>query len=98
MRLTYIFTSLRLILRCIGIVILAPVLVALYYGDYSSVMPFVTPSLICFVISFIFKTRSDTFESLNDIKKSEALCVGSPQRRKQAYALLILGPRKNGGS
>ena len=75
MRLTYIFTSLRLILRCIGIVILAPVLVALYYGDYSSVMPFVTPSLICFVISFIFKTRSDTFESLNDIKKSEALCV-----------------------
>ena len=75
MRLTYIFTSLRLILRCIAIVILAPVAVAIYYGDYSSIAPFVTPALISIVLSFIFKPRSNTFDSLNDIKKSEALCV-----------------------
>ena len=75
MRLTYIFTSLRLILRCIAIVILAPIAVALYYGDYSSIMPFITPSVLCLLLSFSFKTRSNTFESLNDIKKSEALCV-----------------------
>ena len=75
MRLTYIFTSLRLILRCIAIVILVPAAVALYYGDFDSIAPFVTPALISIVLSFIFTPRSNTFESLNDIKKSEALCV-----------------------
>ena len=75
MRLTYIFTSLRLVLRCIAIVILAPIAVALYYRDFNSVLPFLTPSVLCVLLSFIFRTRSDSFESLNDIKKSEALCV-----------------------
>ncbi len=75
MRLTYIFTSLMLVLRCIALVMLAPVFVAIYYNDWKSIIPFVTASLICFVLSFIFNKKSDSFESLNDIKKSEALCV-----------------------
>ena len=75
MRLTYIFTSLMLVLRCIALVMLAPVLVAIYYNDWKVIIPFVTASLICFVLSFIFNKKSDSFESLNDIKKSEALCV-----------------------
>lgn len=77
MRLTYIITALRLILRCIAIVILIPIAVALYYKDYGSIIPFLFPSLLCILLSFIFKTRSNSFESLNDIKKSEALCVVS---------------------
>ena len=75
MRLTYIFTSLMLVLRCIALVMLAPVLVAVYYKDWHSILPFVVSSLICFFLSFIFNKKSDSFESLNDIKKSEALCV-----------------------
>lgn len=75
MRLAYILTALRLVLRCIAIVILVPIGIALYYKDYTSILPFVTPSVLCLILSFIFKTRSTSFESLNDIKKSEALCV-----------------------
>lgn len=75
MRLTYIFTSLALVLRCIALVILAPAAVAVYYKDWHSIIPFVGASLLSFVLSFLFTKKSDTFESLNDIKKSEALCV-----------------------
>ena len=75
MRLVYIYTALGLILRCISFVILAPVIVALYYKDFHSVIPFVLASFICLALSFIIRKKSDTFESLNDIKKSEALCV-----------------------
>ncbi len=75
MRLTYIFTALRLILRCIALVILAPAAVAIYYKDWHSVLAFVCASFTGVVLSFILRRKSDTFESLNDIKKSEALCV-----------------------
>lgn len=77
MRLTYIFTSLELVLRCIALVILAPAAVALYYHDWNSIIPFVVASFISIILSFLFRKKSDTFESLNDIKKSEALCVVS---------------------
>lgn len=75
MRLTYIFTALELVLRCIAIVILLPALVAIYYQDWFSIIPFVVASLCALFFSSIFKIKSDTFESLNDIKKSEALCI-----------------------
>ena len=79
MRLSYIFTSIILVLRCIALVILAPIAVALYYHDYTSVLPFITASLISLVLSFVldifFRKKSESFESLNDIKKGEALCV-----------------------
>ncbi len=75
MRLAYIFTALGLILRCIALVILAPVAVALYYHDLNSVLPFVLASFLSIILSFVVRKKSDTFESLNDIKKSEALCV-----------------------
>lgn len=75
MRLTYIFTALELVLRSIALVILSPVIVSAYYHDWNSAIPFVIASVVAFVLSFIFRKKSDTFESLNDIKKSEALCV-----------------------
>lgn len=75
MRLTYIFTSMVLVFRCIALVILAPVSVALYYQDWNSASPFVLASILCVFLSFLFRRKSDSFDSLNDIKKSEALCV-----------------------
>lgn len=75
MRLTYVFNAVGLILRCIALVILAPVAVALYYHDFSSILPFVTASFTALLLSLIVRKKSDTFEGLNDIKKSEALCV-----------------------
>lgn len=75
MRLTYVFNAIGMILQCIALVILAPVLIAFYYHDYSSVVPFVTASATALVLSLFIRKKSDTFEGLNDIKKSEALCV-----------------------
>lgn len=75
MRLTYVFNALGLVLRCIAMVILAPVPVALYYHDFHSVAPFVVSAVVALLMSFVMRKKSDTFESLNDIKKSEALFV-----------------------
>lgn len=75
MRLEYIFIALGLVLRCIALVILAPVALALYYHDYASVLPFVTASVTALLMSFMMLKKSADFESLNDIKKSEALLV-----------------------
>lgn len=55
MRLTYIFTSLALVLRCIALVILAPAAVAVYYKDWHSIIPFVGASLLSFVLSFLLQ-------------------------------------------
>ena len=75
MRISYIFTSLVLVLRCIALVILAPIAIAAYYRDWNSILPFFAASVLCVILSFLFNKKSDSFESLNDIKKSEALCV-----------------------
>ena len=75
MRLTYIFTALVLVLRCISLVILAPAAVAIYFHDWNSVVPFLGASFLSLALSFIFRRKSGSFESLNDIKKSEALCI-----------------------
>lgn len=77
MRLTYIFNAIGLILRCIALVILAPVPVALYYHDIQSAVPFIVASMCSLVLSLIIRKKSDTFDGLNDIKKSEALFVVS---------------------
>ena len=75
MRLTYIFTALVLVLRCIALVILVPAAVAVYYHDWSSIIPFVGASVLSLIFSFLLRKKSSSFESLNDIKKSEALCI-----------------------
>lgn len=75
MRLTYIFTALELVLRCIALVIFLPTFVAIYYQDWVSIIPFVVASTFALFFSLVFKIKSATFESLNDIKKSEALCI-----------------------
>lgn len=75
MRLTYVFNALGLILRCIALVILFPAVIALYYQDYFSLLPFVSASVISLILGFVIRKKSDTFESLNDIKKTEALAI-----------------------
>ena len=75
MRLTYILTALELVLKSISLVILLPAFVAVYYQDWMSIIPFVVASFVAFSFSFLFRFKSNSFESLNDIKKSEALFV-----------------------
>lgn len=55
MRLNYLANALGLTMIYIGLVILSPVIVALYYHDYSSIIPFVAAGLISASTGFILK-------------------------------------------
>ena len=78
MRLNYIANALSVTMRYTGFVILVPILVALFYHDFNSIIPFVTASLIAVISSWILKRivpEAKTLENLNDIKKDEALFI-----------------------
>ena len=78
MRLNYIANGLSVTMRYTGFVILVPVLVALFYHDFNSILPFVTASLIAIVASWILKRivpEAKSLENLNDIKKDEGLFI-----------------------
>lgn len=80
MRINYITNALSLILKDIGLVAFIPIVVALYYHDTNSVLPFLTTGLLALFIGMIFgKLQKQTYKegSLNDIKRSEALLVVS---------------------
>ena len=78
MRLSYLANAISLIMMYIGMVILSPIVVALIYQDYKSVMPFLCASIISAGGGFIIRKlvpKAAELENLNDIKKAEALCI-----------------------
>lgn len=79
MRLRYIANALGLILTDIGFMTFIPIFVALYYKDFNSILPFFTAGMISLVLGKIMKSfiKNDSEDTLNDIKKSEALTVVS---------------------
>ena len=79
MRLSYITKALSLILKDIGLVVFIPVIIALYYQDFNSSLPFITTGFITLFTSCLLNraVKHSSVESLNDIKKSEALMIVS---------------------
>lgn len=80
MRLSYIGSALSLILKDIGFVTFIPILVAMFYHDWNSIFPFVTAGFVALFLSVVFKyalVKSEDVNSLNDIKRSEALMIVS---------------------
>lgn len=76
MRLNYLAYAIGLTLIYIGLVILIPVIVAIIYGEYGSILPFLTASIISMTVGAILrKTVPPSLENLNDIKKGEALFI-----------------------
>lgn len=78
MRIKYLAYALGLIMMYISVVILTPVIVAVIDKDYTSILPFLTASIISATCGFfIRKAAKETadIENLNDIKKAEALFV-----------------------
>ncbi len=78
MRINYIATALGIILMYISLVILVPISVALIDGDFSSIIPFFTASIISASSGFAIKKLlqgEEIPENLNDIKKAEALFI-----------------------
>lgn len=78
MRLNYLADAIGLTMIYIGLVILIPIAVAVCYGEYGSIIPFLTASIISASLGFIFRKsvpNSENIDNLNDIKKAEALFI-----------------------
>lgn len=80
MRLNYISSALSLILKDIGLVTFIPILVACFYNEWQSVLPFMSAGFFSLFLGMVLKNiikQTSGSESLNDIKRSEALMVVS---------------------
>ena len=78
MRLTYLAYTFSLIMRYFSIVLLFPISVAIFYGEYYSIIPFLIAALSAFAISSLIKrtvSGAKHIKTINDIKKSEGLTV-----------------------
>ncbi len=78
MRLTYLAYSFSLSVMYFGIVLLLPVFVALYYHENNAALPFLISAASAFLLAATLKKSVKGVEkvkSINDIKKSEGLCV-----------------------
>lgn len=78
MRLNYLANAIGLIMIYIGLVILAPIIAAIYYQEYTSIIPFVCASLISIIMGMGFRNLvkdASKLDNLNDIKKAEALFI-----------------------
>ena len=78
MRLSYISSALSLILKDIGIVTFIPILVAFFYHEHHAILPFTTAGFLSLFLGILLKRiikTTSASESLNDIKRSEALMV-----------------------
>lgn len=75
MRFEYLAYTLNRILNFFIICILIPVIVAVYYKEYSSALPFVYTAIISTIINIIFKNASSNVESINDIRKIDGFGI-----------------------
>ena len=78
MRISYIVNAISLIMMYIGLVLVAPAIVALYYHDLNSVFPFISAAVISAGTGYLMRKivpSSAQLENLNDIKKSEGLFI-----------------------
>lgn len=75
MRLNYLSYAIGLIMLYVGLMLLVPVSVALYYHDYFSVVSFLSAGILSAVIGYGIRKFTTSVDNLNDIKKSEALFI-----------------------
>ena len=78
MRLSYLAYSFSLSVMYFSLVLLVPAVVALYYHEPESILPFLIAAAFAFLVSVTLKKvvkGASEIKSINDIKKSEALFV-----------------------
>lgn len=77
MRLNYLANGIGYTMFYTGIVLLAPVIVGLFYREFDSVLPFVVTAIASLVLGLILRkcTNASMPDNMNDIKKSEALFI-----------------------
>lgn len=80
MRIKYISNALGIILTDIGLVTFVPILVAAYFAEWHCALSFFASGIFAVTIGALFKRIDKHYKgenSLNDIKRSEALIVAS---------------------
>lgn len=78
MRLTYLAYTSSLAIMYFSIVLLIPIIVALFYGETNAVLPFLIAGASALMIAVTLKkviSGVSEIKSINDIKKSEGLCA-----------------------
>ncbi len=78
MRLTYLAYSFSLAMLYFSFVLLIPIGVALFYNEMNAILPFIIAGATSLMISVTLKQiikGTKQIKSINDIKKSEGLCV-----------------------
>ena len=80
MRLTYLAYSFSLTIMYFSFVLLIPIIVAIFYHEMNAIFPFLLTAAFAFLLSVTIKkviAGVTQVKSINDIKKSEGLCVVS---------------------
>lgn len=78
MRLTYLAYSFSLTIMYFSLILLLPIVVALFYHETHAIFPFLITGIIAFMTSVTIRKivkEISQIKSINDIKKSEGLCV-----------------------
>lgn len=78
MRLTYLAYTFSLAMMYFSIVLLIPILVALFYGENQAVLPFLIAGASALMLAVTLRkliSGVSEIKSINDIKKSEGLCA-----------------------
>lgn len=78
MRLNYLAYAFSLAIMYFSIVLFCPIIIALYFGEMNAVLPFLISGATSLMIAVTLKKivkKSSKINSINDIKKSEGLCV-----------------------
>ena len=78
MRLTYLAYSFSLTIMYFSFVLLLPILVAIYYHETAAIFPFLLTGAFALMIAVTIRRVVKgiaKIKSINDIKKSEGLCV-----------------------
>ena len=75
MRISYIANALGLVMIYFGVVILTPIIIAIVYKDYYSIIPFLTASIISVFLGIIARQKTKNVKNFNDLKKREGLFI-----------------------
>lgn len=78
MRLTYLAYAFSLAMMYFSLVLLLPIIVALIYGEMQAILPFIIAAATSLMIAVTLRKLvrgTSAIKSINDIKKSEGLCV-----------------------
>ena len=75
MRFDYFAFTMNKILKLLVVCIVLPMIVALYYKEYASILPFLYTVLGALILNFVFKYIGKDVENLNDIKKIDGFGI-----------------------